>query len=585
MAPPVDASPAADVVVDAGPPPPIVRISVDSDRSGTVDANDWQYRAELSATRGAMVLANLDDDNDDDAPDAISDEIDGDADAADLARVQLAAWPAAPTGAVGHLTVDEASAAKVRLFRATPDGWQPFNPAESTLDEAALRQGVEFGVEARDLAGQGWNGQITLTFAVTGADSAELGRDEARMRVAPWMIQNPFWDAIRVYVTEARGIPAFTVWVNDIAASTTADNVELIQMNSLLRQFRRTNEGPDPWIEDFMEFGWSSVPGPDGPHVMHYVMRSPNPQRPATTFALSDVMAPEMGYVWRTSTNAANGRYHDTSLDSTGNLEVTPPYRNGEHNYPQGRTYFGWTERRHGDVALLDFLESQGPQGPVIRVDTSWLLVGHVDELISWLPVAGSRLGYKMIIGAPALSRQILQGLVDRDPANADQILFRGQYFYAQNEDGTQRRYAAQRTIGAVLADADLMAVNDRVQAQITMIRAQFTEEMGLQDTDIIEVPFLFMAAENGRSVAMQPGSVNLLHYGHTVVSARPHSFSLNGSGDFFENDFVERLRPTGMTVRFAEEWDLLHAADGEVHCGTNVDRVIETPRWWEVTP
>jgi hypothetical protein len=42
-------------------------------------------------------------------------------------------------------------------------------------------------------------------------------------------------------------------------------------------------------------------------------------------------------------------------------------------------------------------------------------------------------------------------------------------------------------------------------------------------------------------------------------------------------------LAAFGIQARFAEQWDLLHAASGEVHCGTNALRAYPALRWWEV--
>lgn len=54
-------------------------------------------------------------------------------------------------------------------------------------------------------------------------------------------------------------------------------------------------------------------------------------------------------------------------------------------------------------------------------------------------------------------------------------------------------------------------------------------------------------------------------------------------SHDIVEDDMTERLAAYGINARFAEQWDLLHAADGEVHCGTNAVREYPQRRWWEV--
>ncbi|MCH8879388.1 MAG: hypothetical protein IID34_05840 [Planctomycetes bacterium] len=40
-----------------------------------------------------------------------------------------------------------------------------------------------------------------------------------------------------------------------------------------------------------------------------------------------------------------------------------------------------------------------------------------------------------------------------------------------------------------------------------------------------------------------------------------------------------------GAGVGFADDWDLYHRLDGEVHCGTEVVRMLFGFNWWENQP
>jgi hypothetical protein len=58
---------------------------------------------------------------------------------------------------------------------------------------------------------------------------------------------------------------------------------------------------------------------------------------------------------------------------------------------------------------------------------------------------------------------------------------------------------------------------------------------------------------------------------------------------DLLEAYMHVQLTKIGLTVHFIEDWDDYHAAEGEVHCGTNVRRTpaeadpnYHGPFWWD---
>jgi hypothetical protein len=65
-----------------------------------------------------------------------------------------------------------------------------------------------------------------------------------------------------------------------------------------------------------------------------------------------------------------------------GNVEVSPPTA----DHPFGQVVIGHSEERVMDPELRRIFESNAAVQPVVAVDTSWLKVGHVDELIAFLP-------------------------------------------------------------------------------------------------------------------------------------------------------------------------------------------------------
>src|SRR5207253_968859 len=89
----------------------------------------------------------------------------------------------------------------------------------------------------------------------------------------------------------------------DLVASTTMDMMPLTQYDATNPDYSNPADpfsGPDPWTQDIMEFGWTAIPGPGGaPRGMAVVLRSPPPSRFATKVTLEEVLAPNVGYVWK----------------------------------------------------------------------------------------------------------------------------------------------------------------------------------------------------------------------------------------------------------------------------------------------
>lgn len=86
-----------------------------------------------------------------------------------------------------------------------------------------------------------------------------------------------------------------------------------------------------------------------------------------------------------------------------GNIEVTP----SSAAYPFGQIYVGSPEL--ANPKLWAFLANQGYQ-PIIRADTSWLIVGHIDEILSFAPAQrGGRGGsFVALHASPDLALTIL---------------------------------------------------------------------------------------------------------------------------------------------------------------------------------
>jgi protein-arginine deiminase len=546
---------------------PVIRLAVDADRDGVIhteaNAPDVVHRAEWSAQFGAVFLANVDDDDADGKVDATDAVVNGDADALDLARVQLAAWKNAPTGATATVTPDQAAAPFVRLFRHDGSAWTAWDPTAAFTD-ADLRAGVELGVEANDFANPTWSGALTLHYAVADRDGKPLGTDDAALHVAPLLLQSNLGTVDRAYVTAFQGDPDSDPFVADVLADATGDSVPLVEIDG--------NQYPDQWTQDLFEVGWTGMPSAAGVQSMYVVIRTPPPDRTAADYTQEGMLAADFGWVWKRS-QPYNRNGDEGSLDSFGDLDAIPPYG----AYPFGRVLIGSTPLRHMDDALRDFLNAQVVQGPNFYVDTAWLFVGHVDEIVSFVKANTPR-GWKLVMASPARARKILQDLVTADPANANVKLFADVLQY----DARGQLVGGGVAISTILGDATLMADNQVAQTKIDGVRAALKAEIGLADDEILDVPVLF--EDIGGDLAYSAGVVNLLHMDGRAGPPRAHGPVVAGK-DAFEDDFEKTMTAIGVTTAWVEDWNLYHLEEGEVHCGTNVTRKVPANfRWWEVT-
>src|SRR5690606_15207824 len=177
------------------------------------------------------------------------------------------------------------------------------------------------------------------------------------------------------------------------------------------------------------------------------------------------------------------------------NLEASPPVVADGVEYPLGRIYYGREGGMGLSPILAEFLADQTVQAP-FAVDTTWLCVGHVDEFTSFVPDASSPKGFKFLFADTRAAWALIEGQPRAKPL--------GRY-------GPDHGYA---TVGAMLDDAHLRALNDDIQRDhLDPLLARFKRELGLTDDDVILVPSLFEEVPGcgGGVVALLPGTVNLI--------------------------------------------------------------------------
>ncbi|MET0591248.1 MAG: protein-arginine deiminase family protein, partial [Polyangiaceae bacterium] len=350
----------------------IVDLRADVNRNGTIDLTDATEDTgedTWDATHGAVFLPNIDDDANtcsktaadteiakcNDAADEVTNGAD---DLLDLARLKTVPAPSLPADATGTLTVDAKAVDKVRVFKKTASGFTVFR-ATDVIAAAELKEGVEFGVEGKDVQRDTtWNGYADITLTVkSGGDAGTSVSDTVRLRQAPMLFRHHLSPVVNLYAIDTAGT-GYTPFINSLQTAVTAAGTATLKKLPL---------AGDQWTQDIMEPAYVAMPGAGGAaQVIRINVRSANfggskgaGLRPAGRVVFTTLRGKDVGGVQQYDANHANNM---DSLNSTGNFETIPPYKNGNESYPVGRVLRGRTATWYPDKMMDAMVDAQGQQ-------------------------------------------------------------------------------------------------------------------------------------------------------------------------------------------------------------------------------
>lgn len=566
-------------------PNPAIDLRADTNRDGVVsltdDADDigeefWE------ADHGAVFLANIDDD-DLSCPRSGSDEalarcfdandsaLDGPGDLDDMAPLILRATGDLPAEAIGTVKF-LAGEAKAQFFVNIAGVWTGTQELTATADD--LRTGVEFRLEGREIIRDAnWDGRIRIEATLTGAPDATVTSDVVEMRVAPVVLRHHLDPVRQIYSSELGigGDGAFTQSLKSVVATAGVPEGH-IELNV-----------QDQWTQDYMETAYMAVPSANGLKVMDVFIRSANIEqdwfgntglREAGKIVYTKFHGVDVAGV--TAVGGQHSAAWDT-LNSFGNTETIPPFTRDGKAWPLGRILRGQAGNIQGDEGMVTMLKSQAVQQPVF-IDTGWLLVGHVDETISFLKVDSDR-GWVMLANDATMAVNIFNRL--KSSGEGGLQVFQGEAWL--NNSG--RPYSAVTTVNQVLQDPDVMSASAEaaveVDDQVSIIKAV----SGITDAEILPVPFTHWHYD-GASVAYQPGMVNgIVVNDRHFLAPDPHG-PLEAGADVFQTELQNILAEIGYEALFVEDWDMYHRLVGEIHCATNVVRDVNpnATQWWEMS-
>jgi protein-arginine deiminase len=412
-----------------------------------------------------------------------------------------------------------------------------------------------------------------------------LKSDRVVFRVAPWIMTPNTLPVKKVYVSQVDNDQAENKkFIEDLQKECDRLNVTLDPVS------QDENRG-DAFIQDQIEFGYSQGTR----HHLDVVFDSPRKEDIGThEFPERVLKDKNVGHF------ELGGKSEEkNALDSFGNLEVSPPVTvNGKH-YPLGRIIFGGRsyinltpKPREMMPKIRRFLYAQKVQSP-IEVFTDWLEVGHVDEIICFIPNTSptppGEKEFKVLLASPACAYTLLKTLERCHGTNA--------VFYGKKD---REEKSAQTTVIDILKIDNLLEGTMVFQEYMNLNRAILAKHLGLQHNDFIDIPVLFEVefkkkAKEGtekevrhlqRTKAYFPNMINHLVIGHTSIVPKPYGPKINNQYDCaFEEAFCKAM-PRGHEVRFIDAWDPYHTKRAAIHCGTNTLRELPTDiKWWHTLP
>ncbi|NXX12611.1 PADI1 deiminase, partial [Podargus strigoides] len=547
-----------------------VEVSLDADtsRSGAVsrtllDKTTWTWGPD---GRGAILLVNCDlDDPKSQTPDNQDTVVRSYADLKDMSQMVLRTR-GPRTIFTGHrllLHVDFSDADKVGVFYGGNS--VVLEEYKHVLGGSKLVYAIKpsqhqeenvFYVEGLAFPSVGFSGLVA--FHVTLLESPEKGlleipifTDTVVFRVAPWIMTPNTLAPLEVFVCSTDDNEDFVAAVGAMAEKAKC----LFTVCPLLE-----NRG-DRWIQDEIEFGYVQAPHKSFPVVFD----SPR-DRGLKDFAIKSILGPDFGYVAREAPKSAS------SLDSFGNLEVSPPVTVKGKEYPLGRILIGSSFPRFGGrrmaKAVKDFLIAQQVQAPV-ELFSDWLHVGHVDEFLSFVP-APDRKGFRLLLASPSACYQLLKEKQEEGFGEAEMF------------EGLEK--VPKQTINEILANEGLRKFNNYVQSCISWNRNILKRALGLAELDILDIPQLFRGDIVTGAEAFFPDMVNMLVLGRHLGIPKPFGPRVGGQC-CLEEQVRELLEPLGLTCTFINDYLSYHVLSGDVHCGTNVRRKPFAFKWWHMVP
>ncbi|KAL2194769.1 hypothetical protein P885DRAFT_42451 [Corynascus similis CBS 632.67] len=595
------------------------RILADTNRDGIVNQLDDTDKHEWTASRGAIFLPNVGDSShrcpeaDLNGASLSNDELwrcnDASTDRLFPSSVQytapLSTLPMRNVSdeAIGRIYTEPGHTRdRVRIFWNESDwttgyksAWAVVDP-QVTFNATTLRNGITLAFHGRELVTDlaVWDGSVRVVFEVT--DGNRTARDFVALKQAPVLLHHHLQRTEVVLSTAAGG----------------NETLQSARQAHFLRGLEKAidgsvpitlfNQSTDIWAQDFLEPGYASMPGPDGPIYIRILLRSAQSTREAGRQVFSQLRGAGVGGF---QPGLGSG-FGWEEINSGGNIETIPPYtsRTGRR-WANGRVIMGTTLGTYPAESMIKFFQSQEIQSP-FYIETGWLAVGHVDEVVQFLPSPNGSLGFAVAIADTTSALTLLQSLNASGHGATPLVSYAGdatpdaETFFL---DPALLRRNNATTIASLLANSSFRATQAYAQRHINETLDRLMRELPLEEEDILRVPILFRDVTypwpvfpNGHPPRLRPPRSDRERQLKSLLPQAINGLVLGGeSGKYFaprqwgpvvagQDVFAKRVEEVyarvGIQIKWVDDYMSHHVRGGEVHCGTNALREMKS--WWE---
>ncbi|ENH74849.1 Protein-arginine deiminase type-3 [Fusarium oxysporum f. sp. cubense race 1] len=220
----------------------------------------------------------------------------------------------------GTVTVPDATQQKfVRIFQKQGKDWV-YIDNNHTFSQQELQAGLDLGIDARDTRRPDvWDGRVTVRFTVQVGDTKSS--DTVMLRVAPVLTHHHLQKVEQVLASQDNGNP-YLVYFTNILAS-------IVKAAGLKKDLHLFNERSGKWVQDFVEPGYASMPGPNGTVSIRIMIRCPGDEREGGRQLFLYFRKAGVGAVQHLGKNVSN-------IDAGGNIEAIPPYTFKGKSWPAG---------------------------------------------------------------------------------------------------------------------------------------------------------------------------------------------------------------------------------------------------------
>ena len=427
-----------------------------------------------------------------------------------------------------------------------------------------------------------------------------LFSDHVILRIAPLILLPNSQPAEMTYLSQINGIQGNQQFIEDVTHILQKEKQSYTILKgthpkSQISMYHR-------WMQDIMKFG--SVF--DQKDQLSLILKGPH-------FSKSSVKNGDVSYIYETFKDYPMYDFfieQDHNLDSFGNVQVIPPIL---PDYPLGRILYGTSvDDSQSEISynLIDLLESQQVQKPM-RIDTGWLSVGHVDEIVSFVLDPSCSLGFRVLMVSTNLFFELLRQLDPETFIFDDPELF---YLFQQPSSAITQRfqlkdqkqdpkqdqnqeqkqdqkqghgqgkgsciYQSRLKVKDLLSWTELIETNQTYQKRLDDNKRLMAQELCIKSSEIREIPICYWPKSlSERAKSIFPNMINYLYLGTSILVPKPFGPKVKNH-DLFEKTFQDVI-PKSIRIYFINNWTPYYLLEGDIHCGTLVKRTHPQQPWW----